>query len=97
MKRYVSRTEIARELGMPWRRVDHAVRAQGLEPCACGRLCFDLDQAREAVRRMEAQDPEIQKEATLAVAAMQRRAGDDALVRWAEDIIEPLVRTAKGW
>ncbi len=46
---------------------------------------------------MEAQDPEIQKEATLAVAAMQRRAGDDALVRWAEDIIEPLVRTAKGW
>ena len=96
MKRYVSRTEIARELGTTWGRVDQAIRDHGLEPCTCGRLCYDLDQAREAIRRIKSLDAVAQKEATLAAAVLRERAGDEALVRWAEDIIGPLVRTAKG-
>jgi hypothetical protein len=94
---YMSRLEIARKLGTTWRRVDQAVRSRGLEPCICGRLCYDFDQAREAVLRMQSLDSEAQKDASLAAAVLRERAGDEALVRWAEDFIGPLVRTAKGW
>ena len=96
MKRHMSRSAIARELGTTWRRVDQAIRYYRLAPCTCGRLCYDLDNATEAIRLVKAHDAESQKEATLAVAEMRRLAGDDALVRWAEDVIGPLVRAAKG-
>ena len=97
MNRYMSRKALASELGTTWERVDMAIRAQGLQPCICGSLCYDLNQAREAVRQMEAHDAVAQRDATLAATALRERGGNEALVRWAEDIIGPLVRTAKRW
>ena len=45
---------------------------------------------------MKTLDSATQRDATLAAAALRERAGDEALVRWAEDVIGPLVRSAKG-
>src|SRR4051812_18323249 len=39
------------------------------------------------MRRMEALDTVVQRDARLAATALRERAGDDALVLWAEDII----------
>jgi hypothetical protein len=92
----MSRASIAAELGTSWRRVDQAIRFEGMQPFNYGgHAYYGLDQVREAYRRMEASDAKTQREATLAVSSLRVRAGDDALVRWYEGVMVPLLRTVK--